>query len=107
MPLGWPPGGGREGVAPARPPPHASAPPAPPAAGPAGRGPRAGGAPPRPPAPPPAPPARPRRSPPAPRPPPPPAPAFVLAWSFWPRAHQTVAQAYHWGRPPTLMQPQL
>src|SRR3954454_8018937 len=37
----------------------------------------------------------------------PPAPAFVLAWSFWRRAHQAVAQAYHWGRQLTLVQPQL
>jgi SRSO17 transposase len=38
---------------------------------------------------------------------PPPAPAFVLAWSFWRRAHQAAAQAFHWGRRLTLMQPQL
>ena len=37
----------------------------------------------------------------------PPAPAFVLAWSFWRRAHQAVAQAYHWRRRLTLVQPQL
>jgi hypothetical protein len=37
----------------------------------------------------------------------PPAPAFVLAWSFWRRAHQAVAQACHWGRRLTLTQPQL
>ena len=37
----------------------------------------------------------------------PPAPAFVLAWSFWRRAHQAVAQAYHWSRQLTLTQPQL
>jgi hypothetical protein len=37
----------------------------------------------------------------------PPAPAFVLDWSFWRRAHQAVAQAYHWGRRLTLVQPQL
>src|SRR4051794_35121292 len=37
----------------------------------------------------------------------PPAPAFVLAWSFWRRAHQAVAQACHWGRRLMLMQPQL
>src|SRR4051794_25408216 len=37
----------------------------------------------------------------------PPAPAFVLAWSFWRRAHQAVAQACHWGRRLTLVQPQL
>src|SRR4051794_29935178 len=37
----------------------------------------------------------------------PPAPAFVLAWSFWRRAHQAVARAYHWGRQLTLVQPQL
>jgi hypothetical protein len=37
----------------------------------------------------------------------PPAPAFVLAWSFWRRTHQAVAQAYRWGRQLTLMQTQL
>ncbi len=37
----------------------------------------------------------------------PPAPAFVLDWSFWRRAHQAVAQAYHWGRRLTFVQPQL
>ena len=37
----------------------------------------------------------------------PPAPAFVLAWSFWRRAHQAVAQACHWGRRLMLVQPQL
>src|SRR4051794_7716374 len=37
----------------------------------------------------------------------PPAPAFVLARSFWRRAHQAVAQAYHWGRQLTPLQPQL
>src|SRR4051812_5023041 len=37
----------------------------------------------------------------------PPGPAFVLAWSFWRRAHQAVAQACHWGRRLMLMQPQL
>jgi hypothetical protein len=28
----------------------------------------------------------------------PPAPAFVLDWSFWRRARQAAAQAFHWGR---------
>ena len=28
----------------------------------------------------------------------PPPPAFVLAWSFWRRAHQATARAFHWGR---------
>lgn len=37
----------------------------------------------------------------------PPPPAFVLAWSFWRRAHQAVARAYHWGRRITVAQPQL
>jgi hypothetical protein len=37
----------------------------------------------------------------------PPSAAFVLAWSFWRRAHQAVARAYHWGRRLTLTQPQL
>src|SRR5690349_11907596 len=37
----------------------------------------------------------------------PPAPAFVLAWSFWRRAHQAVAQACCWGRRLMLVQPQL
>ncbi|HEX8200260.1 MAG TPA: hypothetical protein VF590_07215 [Isosphaeraceae bacterium] len=37
----------------------------------------------------------------------PPAPPFVLAWSFWRRTHQAAAQAYHWGRRFTLVQPQL
>jgi len=37
----------------------------------------------------------------------PPTPGFVLAWSFWRRAHQAVAQACHWGRRLTLAQPQL
>ena len=27
----------------------------------------------------------------------PPTPAFILAWSFWRRAHQAAAQAFHWG----------
>ena len=36
-----------------------------------------------------------------------PPPAFVLAWSFWRRAHQAVAQACHWGRRLMLAQPQL
>ena len=34
-------------------------------------------------------------------------PALVLDWSFWRRAHQAVAQAYHWGRRLMLVQPQL
>jgi hypothetical protein len=37
----------------------------------------------------------------------PPTPGFVLAWSYWRRAHQAVAQACHWGRRLTLAQPQL
>src|SRR6478736_4416722 len=37
----------------------------------------------------------------------PPAPAFVLAWSFWRRAHQAAAQACCWGRRLMLLQPQL
>jgi SRSO17 transposase len=37
----------------------------------------------------------------------PPAPAFVLDWSFWRRAHQAAAQAFHWGRRLTRVQPQL
>lgn len=37
----------------------------------------------------------------------PPTPAFVLDWSFWRRAHQAAAQAFHWGRPIKLAQPQL
>jgi hypothetical protein len=37
----------------------------------------------------------------------PPAPAFVLAWSFWRRAHQAIARAYHWGRQIMVEQPQL
>jgi hypothetical protein len=37
----------------------------------------------------------------------PPAPGFVLAWSFWRRAHQAVAQAYHWSRRIMTEQPQL
>jgi hypothetical protein len=37
----------------------------------------------------------------------PPTPAFVLGWSFWRRAHQAVARAFHWGRRLTLVQPQL
>jgi SRSO17 transposase len=28
----------------------------------------------------------------------PPRPELILAWSFWRRAHQAVAQAFHWGR---------
>src|SRR4051812_9701279 len=37
----------------------------------------------------------------------PPTAGFVLAWSFWRRAHQAVAQACHWGRRLMLTQPQL
>jgi hypothetical protein len=37
----------------------------------------------------------------------PPTPAFVLGWSFWRRAHQAAAQAFHWGRQIKLAQPQL
>lgn len=37
----------------------------------------------------------------------PPPPAFVLAWSFWRRAHQAVAQAHHWGRQLMSRQSQL
>jgi hypothetical protein len=37
----------------------------------------------------------------------PPTPAFVLAWSFWRRAHQAAAQAFHWGRQIKPVQPQL
>jgi hypothetical protein len=37
----------------------------------------------------------------------PPTPAFVLDWSFWRRAHQAAAQAFHWGRQTKLAQPQL
>ena len=37
----------------------------------------------------------------------PPAPALVLAWSFWRRAHQAAARAFHWGRRLTLVQAQL
>src|SRR4051812_18502156 len=37
----------------------------------------------------------------------PPTAGFVLAWSFWRRAHQAAAQACHWGRPLILTQPQL
>ena len=37
----------------------------------------------------------------------PPPPAFVLAWSFWRRLHQAVAQACHWGRQLMLTQSQL
>jgi hypothetical protein len=32
---------------------------------------------------------------------------LVLAWSFWRRAHQAVAQAFHWGRQLTIAEPQL
>ena len=37
----------------------------------------------------------------------PPTPAFVLAWSFWRRAHQAAARAFHWGRQLMPVQPQL
>ena len=37
----------------------------------------------------------------------PPTPPFVLAWSFWRRAHQAAARAFHWGRQLTPAQPQL
>jgi hypothetical protein len=37
----------------------------------------------------------------------PPVPGFILAWSFWRRTHQAVAQAYHWGRHTMSKQPQL
>jgi hypothetical protein len=37
----------------------------------------------------------------------PPTPAFVLDWSFWRRAHQAVAQAFHWGRQIMTKQSQL
>jgi hypothetical protein len=37
----------------------------------------------------------------------PPTPASVLDWSFRRRAHQAAAQAFHWGRPIKLAQPQL
>ena len=37
----------------------------------------------------------------------PPSPPFVLGWSFWRRAHQAAAQAFHWGRQLTPAQPQL
>jgi hypothetical protein len=37
----------------------------------------------------------------------PPSPPFVLAWSFWRRAHRAAAQAFHWGRQLTPAQPQL